>query len=277
MFEDHQDDVEDEESTKLEWLLEKTNERLDQSKQKRKQQTQGGRTKKQRTISELFQKEEIPPKAQKAPPKATSKKIEHTKLLLQQTKTKIAEPAELTSEQCSATRALMHLFDPELTGSIEQVKLDAMSSYMKQLITTCNTRELRDALIAEKVVESDDEEEEKHERKSEFQEEDEDSDEYAERTGIGIEESDNEEDEEDEGDEGDEDFVVGDDVVEYEEGYDPNTSTMKRLRRSVNKKRIKEDDEEEEKKKESPKETPEESIKETPVESSKAETETPGE
>ncbi len=126
----------------------------------------------------------------------------------------ILPPSCLTSEESQAVRKLVSVFDEEVVGFISRDKLTAIGRYLENLITLCNTSELREKFVIE---------------------EDEDSDAHAERTGECIEFTDEENDEENDGyvDEGDDlsDFIASEGELDYESGYDSRTAKTKRLKR----------------------------------------------
>ncbi len=160
----------------------------------------------------------------------------------------VQEPIGLLPSECASLRALVHIIDPEIKGELPNEKWELIISYWKDLILKYNTIALR-ASIPEQAT---------HE---------EDSDEEAERTGINLDETDNEADEdaedgkdefkdfiasedddegddEQEGDEGEED--------EYEEEEDENNkqaNNEKKRNHEEEENEIKEKDENETKKK----------------------------
>ncbi len=180
-----------------------------------------------------------PKKINKRPNKKPQKPIKPSPPKKLAYKVLVPEPIGLSPAECASLRALVHVIDPEIKGELPIEKWNLFITYWQELIAKYNTAPLR-ASIPEQA---------KH---------DEDSDEEAERTGISLDETDDEadvndedeteefkdfiasegefEDEDDEGDEGEED--------EYEEEEEEEVTDNSKKRNNneeeqITKKKIK--------------------------------------
>lgn len=139
-----------------------------------------------------------------AAPKKTIEKKQKTRtepIKKQVYKVLVPEPQGLNAAECASIRALVHIVDPNVTGIVSDEKWTSLLNYWKELISKYNTQALR-ASIPEQGTQA------------------EDSDEEAERNGINLEETDNE----DEGDDDEEEdaelkaFIAPEDESGEEEG-----------------------------------------------------------
>jgi hypothetical protein len=137
---------------------------------------------------------------QKKPHKHTEKKPKEEPLI----PPNIAIPKELLPQECAALRAIVHVFDPDVTATITPQKCNAIIAYLQEYITKYNTQSLRN-LIPEQAGDNSDEET---------------IEEEALRTGENLEETSDESDSDQSEDytPEDRDFVVPDTHVEYDEG-----------------------------------------------------------
>ncbi len=139
-----------------------------------------------------------PKKINKKPNKKPQKPIKPSPPKKLAYKVLVPEPIGLSPAECASLRALVHVIDPEIKGELPMEKWNLFIKYWQELIAKYNTAPLR-ASIPEQA---------KH---------DEDSDEEAERTGISLDETDDEADVNDE-DENEEfkDFIASEGEIEDE-------------------------------------------------------------
>lgn len=172
-------------------------------------------------------------KPKKQPRKPRTERL--PKVIPELPKQLVENSKHLTEDECRCVRALASNMD-----EYNDEKFNHIKEFLISLLTVYNTPELKEQLAQETL--------------------DDDSDAEAERTGLSLEYDDAEDEEDDyfEGDEGDEDefqdFLVDDDTVEYEKGFDPDSLKKKKdekKKQKDNKKRkrlskIEENDDEEE-------------------------------